>query len=114
MIWTQLSNIVNRVRGFFSSKYNLRLVEDEPETIKSKTIYVIGDEEFQAIAVMLCPCGCNSKIHLNLLSGNKPTWSVLSKRGIPTLKPSIWRKVGCESHFFIRSGKVVWAGPYIS
>jgi hypothetical protein len=109
MIWKQLSNIVNRVRGFFSSKYNLRLVEDEPETIMPKTIYVIGDEEFQAIAVMLCPCGCNSKIHLNLLPGNKPTWSVSTKKGSPTLKPSVWRKVGCESHFFLREGRIIWA-----
>jgi hypothetical protein len=109
MIWKQLSNIVNRVRGFFSSKYKLRLVEDEPETIKPKTIYVIGDEEFQAIAVMLCPCGCNSKIHLNLLPSNKPTWSVSTKKGSPTLKPSVWRKIGCESRFFLREGRIIWA-----
>jgi hypothetical protein len=114
MIWKQLSNIVNRVRGFFSRKYSLKLVEEEPDTISDKIIYVVGDEEFQAFAVMLCPCGCHSKIHLNLLSGNKPTWSVSTKSGIPTLKPSIWRKVGCESHFFIRSGKVVWAGTHTS
>lgn len=114
MIWKYISKIVNRVRGFFSSKYDLRLVEDEPDRISPKTIYIVGDEEFQAIAIMLCPCGCNSKIHLNLLPGNKPTWSISSIRGTPTLKPSVWRKVGCKSHFFIRSGQIVWAGSHTS
>ena len=84
------------------------------DRISPKTIYIVSDKEFQAIAIMLCPCGCNSKIRLNLLPGNKPTWTVLSRDGVPTLKPSIWRKVGCESHFFIRAGKVVWAGTNIS
>jgi len=109
MIWKSIYKIVNRVRDLFLNKYALRLVEDEPEIISPKTIYIVGDEEFQAIAVMLCPCGCNSKIHLNLLPGNKPTWSVSTKKGSPTLKPSVWRKIGCESHFFLREGVIIWA-----
>jgi len=109
MIWKSIYKIVNRVRDLFLNKYALRLVEDEPEIISPKTIYIVGDEEFQAIAIMLCPCGCNSKIHLNLLPGNKPTWSISTKSGALTLKPSVWRKVGCESHFFLRKGKIIWA-----
>jgi hypothetical protein len=109
MIFNLFKRITEKLKGFFSSTYIVAQVEDEPDTVDSKTLYVIGEGDFLAFVVMLCPCGCNKKIHLNLMPGNKPTWSLSKLKGVPTLRPSIWRKVGCNSHFFIREGKVVWA-----
>lgn len=109
MILSFFKRITEKLRGLFSDTYIVTQVEDEPDIVDSKTIYAIGEDDFLAFVVMLCPCGCNKKIHLNLMQGNKPTWSLSIRNGVPTLRPSIWRKVGCDSHFFIREGKVVWA-----
>jgi hypothetical protein len=109
MILNFLNKLIVFFRSLFSDKYRVIQVEDEPDFVKSKKIYVIGEDDFLAFAIMICPCGCKSKIHLNLLPGKKPTWSIININGIPTLKPSIWRTVGCKSHFFVRDGKIVWA-----
>jgi hypothetical protein len=29
-------------------------------------------------------------------------------RGRPTLRPSVWLRTGCRSHFWIRDGRVEW------
>jgi hypothetical protein len=60
--------------------------------------------------VFRCPCGCHTDIFLNLLKDAKPIWRFhISKKNKITITPSIWRKVGCKSHFFIRKGKIEWA-----
>ncbi|WP_419192496.1 DUF6527 family protein [Engelhardtia mirabilis] len=57
---------------------------------------------------MLCPCGCGEEIQLNTVGGH-PRWSVeVEIDGTVTLAPSVWRKAGCESHFFLRSGAIQW------
>jgi hypothetical protein len=56
-------------------------------------------------AQLLCPCGCNEVILLNLNPGRRPRWSInIDFLGRPTVHPSIWQKVGCMSHFWIRAG----------
>lgn len=109
MIFTFIKKARAYIKRLFYKGYKVELVNDEPDCVDDKIIYIIGEADFHAIAVMLCPCGCKSKIHLNLLPGNKPTWSITSLDKVPTIKPSVWRKVGCKSHFFVRSGQVVWA-----
>jgi hypothetical protein len=44
-----------------------------------------------------------------LLEGVKPRWDIfVDQNGRPTLKPSVWLRVGCRSHFWLRKGRVVW------
>ena len=83
-------------------------VADEPDRLDRGVIYVIGVPQAWA-AVMSCPCGCGSAIHLNLLPGASPRWDIEDHgdRAV-TVCPSIWRTSGCRSHFFIREGRVVW------
>lgn len=104
-----IKGILFRVRSLFRRGYITEIVNDEPFYIAPKILYVIGEKEFQAYALMLCPCGCNKKVYLNLLPGNKPTWKIFIRKRAPTLTPSIWNTSGCQSHYFIRSGRVVWA-----
>lgn len=112
MILNWFAKLAQKFRSFFRTNYMLQYVEDEPSTLINKTIYVIGDEDFPAIATFNCPCGCMQAIQLNLIpTKNKPSWSIDNLGGMPTIAPSVWRKVGCRSHFFIRAGKVVWAKP---
>lgn len=58
----------------------------------------------------ICPCGCGELIELNLMSDVRPRWK-LEKRwdSVPSLHPSVWRKVGCRSHFWVREGHIKWA-----
>lgn len=58
---------------------------------------------------MTCPCGCGENVELLLLEEARPRWNLLvDAQGRPTLQPSVWRRDGCRSHYFVRSGKVIW------
>jgi hypothetical protein len=58
---------------------------------------------------MQCPCGCGSPIELPLIPEAEPRWDLrLDEGGLPTLHPSIWRQSGCQSHYFVRKGRIIW------
>ncbi|WP_420496783.1 DUF6527 family protein [Szabonella alba] len=58
---------------------------------------------------MRCPCGCGDIIELLVIAEAKPRWDVGADRERrPTLSPSVWRKTGCRSHFWVRRGRVQW------
>ena len=83
-------------------------VEEPPEALRPRTVYLLGEGEHVWSVVMLCPCGCGEEIQLSTVGG-RPRWSVqLETDGALTLTPSVWRKVGCKSHFFLRKGVVQW------
>lgn len=97
-------------KGASSEKiFQYTFSEDVPDKFKRYVIYIIGSKECYWQLVMLCPCGCKTVLHINLLNEYKPNWSyeIDNKHSI-TLHPSIHRKVDCKSHFFIREGKIVW------
>jgi hypothetical protein len=58
--------------------------------------------------IMLCPCGCNEVIPINLDERSGPAWEYYGG-GINGLSvfPSIWRDTGCKSHFIIWYGKIL-------
>ncbi|WP_366809845.1 DUF6527 family protein [Sphingomonas sp.] len=56
-----------------------------------------------------CPCGCGETIELMLLPEVRPRWSLtLDQLDRPSLSPSVWRRTGCRSHFWLRCGRVTW------
>lgn len=58
---------------------------------------------------MRCPCGCGDRIELIILKEARPRWDVsVNKAGEPSLRPSVWRKSGCRSHFWVREGRILW------
>jgi hypothetical protein len=58
---------------------------------------------------MRCPCGCGETIELMLLPEAKPRWTLSADAGgRPSLSPSVWRRTGCRSHFWLREGRVRW------
>lgn len=90
--------------------YATEIVKDFPETLEPKCVYLVGEESIPWFAALVCPCGCGALIRLSLLKYDRPKWR--AKRhltGTVTLEPSIWRKSGCKSHFFVRRGRIVWA-----
>lgn len=78
----------------------------------------VGQSEFYLVrslegrpkwALFLCPCGCLSVITLSLQSVHEPHWKLkINRSGRVELFPSIWRDIGCCSHFWIRDGRVYW------
>ncbi|WP_338341959.1 DUF6527 family protein [Shinella sp. WSC3-e] len=46
-----------------------------------------------------------------VVDAGKPRWDIaVDAKGRPTLRPSVWRNTGCKSHFWLRSGRIVWCG----
>ena len=89
------------------SAIRLARVEYVPRTLEHGVLYVA--EQFGA-AVHLCACGCGTKLSTPL----RPTeWSLRDSPGGPTLTPSVgnWQRP-CRSHYWIRSGEIIWAGEW--
>ena len=90
------------------SLYRVVHSDEEPDELDPMLVYAIGEGAHLWHVAMLCPCGCGAKIQLNVLADASPRWTLIEHAGLPTLRPSVWRKVGCRSHFFIRDGRVDW------
>ena len=88
--------------------YSLVRVEDLPETLREGRLYVAGEAGYEWATALVCPCGCGDVIHLNLLSRARPCWTFSEKDGKVGLEPSVWRRQGCRSHFFLRRGEIEW------
>jgi len=99
--------------GWFEPTYRVCRVAEKPDRMAPRRVYVLGEEGDDWAAVFVCPCGCKADVWLNLLahSDGRPTWTVEGREGAKVhINPSVWRQTGCRSHFFIRKGRVVWAG----
>jgi hypothetical protein len=84
-------------------------VDEIPDTLEPRRLYIVGEDGQRWYAVFLCPCGCDTIIHASLLQAIRPSWRL--KRhfaGAVSLHPSMWRTKGCRSHFWLRRGKVIW------
>ena len=98
--------------GHFSHapKLTIMRLEELPKRPSCKHVYVIGEGEEDWYASVVCPCGCGAIIDLNLVPPGRPCWRVLcDEDGAVSLAPSIWRQGGCQSHFRIRRGGIIWA-----
>jgi hypothetical protein len=84
-------------------------VEDLPEALQPKQLYLVGKVCEPWSAALLCPCGCGAIIQLSLISDDDPRWKLSFDEGrAVTLHPSIWRIRGCGSHFFVRRNTIIW------
>jgi hypothetical protein len=87
---------------------------DSPPTndaIKETHFYVVSRQGKHRWALFSCPCGCKSVVTLSLQRVHHPHWRVRrSTERRPTLRPSVWRDVGCMSHFFVHDGRIYWCG----
>lgn len=93
-----------------SEKWKITDVNDTPAKIRSHTIYRVNNAGVCWQALMRCPCGCKTVLHLNTLPEYKPSWriTVNNKKCEISIHPSIHRKKGCCSHFFLTNSKVIW------
>jgi len=88
-------------------RLTIERIENVPDTeFTPGVLYVLGDSK----CAFKCPCGCGVSIWLTLGGSIHPRWNLTEKNGIPTVTPSVNRVVGCKSHFWIREGRIQWAG----
>jgi hypothetical protein len=111
-----ISRIYKKLKNYFyylvnsPHKYTQVIVADIPSILDNNKVYVVGVKGNYWLAVMKCPCGCGDTLHMNLIDSHRPCWKLaISKDHTISFKPSLWRKSGCRSHFFIRNGEVIWA-----
>lgn len=79
--------------------------------IRPGTVTIVAPKKQPKWALFLCPNGCGAVITLSLQLAHKPHWTVYkSNEGRPTLRPSVWRDVGCLSHFILEDGRIYWCG----
>jgi len=106
-----IGRLARRLRAVFRGNALLRVerVEELPERLSAGRVYVVGENDHEWYAALLCPCGCSAVVELNLLSSTRPRWRLrVRPGGTASLRPSIWRRVGCQSHFWVLEGRVHW------
>jgi hypothetical protein len=89
----------------------LQIIEGDtlPLLLPERDLVLARDDGENWSLGMQCPCGCKERIELMLLEGVRPRWDVvIDQAGRPTLHPSVWRKSGCRSHFWVRRGRIAW------
>lgn len=91
-------------------RYRWTRVAEPPDRLSPRIVYIVGQGGHLWSAEFLCPCGCGATVRLSLHKEGRPRWTVQTHRdGRVSLSPSIWRKVGCRSHFFITDGLIKYA-----
>ena len=105
------TSVRESVARVFERRYRLVAVEGSfPRTLKRHYLYVLTESGTPWQAALTCPCGCKEILELNLLPDERPRWRYrVDAKGFASIEPSINRRIGCRSHFFLRSGKIVWA-----
>lgn len=91
-------------------RYRTVHVEDLPDRLKPRTLYVVGEPDFPLHASMACPRKtCSAVLNMNLAPDERPMWTLAQDaEGAPTLRPSVWRRTTCGCHFFLRCGRIDW------
>jgi Family of unknown function (DUF6527) len=85
------------------------IMEELPDELSPDVVYVAGEKGNHWFVAMLCPCGCRETLHMGLLADTRPRWRLtIHEDNTASLHPSVWRQVGCRSHFFIVRGQIRW------
>ena len=105
----KLSSLVRFVLDLFSPSYASEKVEDLPDALEPKTLYIVGEDSPWA-AALLCPCGCKEVIQISLIANDNPRWRLFEHTDkTMSIFPSIRRTKNCCAHFFLRRGRIAWA-----
>jgi len=80
-----------------------------PKQLPRRNLVLARDDGEDWCVGMHCPCGCGDTIELLVIKEAKPRWDIaVNAKGQPSLSPSVWRKTGCQSHFWLRRGRIEW------
>jgi hypothetical protein len=75
--------------------------------MENGVIYIVGPAERPWLAALRCPCGCGSKLLLNL-STKRPAYRLArGKEGI-SISPAVTAGKPCRAKFSITNGLLEW------
>lgn len=108
-----LQKSIASIKGLFARpRYKAVHTHTMPDQLDPRKVYLIGQPSSPWLAVMLCPGGCGSTLHMNLRKSQRPCWVVsINEKNCASFHPSLWKKDGCQCHFFLRNGVVQWVKP---
>jgi Family of unknown function (DUF6527) len=80
-----------RLIASLAPRRSLKIAEGDmlPEKLPLWNLVVARDGNEDWSVGLRCPCGCGQRLDVSL-------------------HPSVWLREGCKSHFWLRSGKIVW------
>lgn len=102
---------INWIKQIFRiNRYKLRYTSEIPENLRKMTLYIEHNSKTKErfYAYLKCPCGCEDILTLNLMNDVSPVWELIAEKRQFSIKPSIWRKGACKSHFWIRNNNIKW------
>ena len=100
-----------RLWGKYGPARHLQILEGDtlPSELPARDLVLTRDDGDDWSVGMRCPCGCGDTIELMILREARPRWDIsVNEAGRPSLHPSVWRKSGCRSHFWVREGRILW------
>jgi len=110
-MWNWLIRLVIWFLEWFAPDRKVVVLEGDtlPARLPLRDLVLLKDDGEDWSVGLRCPCGCGDTIELLLLPGVKPRWDIdIDEIGRPTVSPSVWKATGCKSHFWVRTGRVVW------
>lgn len=102
---------LRRLVARFTPRRSLKIVEGDmlPAKLPRRNLVLARDRDEDWSVGLHCPCGCGERLEMMLLKGVKPRWDVsVDRLGYVSLHPSVWLQKGCKSHFWVRSGRIIW------
>lgn len=100
-----------RIVGALTPRRLLKVIDGDtlPVRLPLWNLVVARDDGEDWSVGMRCPCGCGQRLEMMVLKEVKPRWDVaVDTKGRVTLHPSVWLQEGCRSHFWVRSGRIIW------
>lgn len=95
----------------WSPRRSLKIIESDtlPARLPFRNLVLAREDGEDWCVGLRCPCRCGQRLEMMLLKEVKPHWELtLDARGRVTLHPSVWLRTGCQSHFWVREGKIIW------
>lgn len=87
----------------------IEVVAERPARPRPHRLYVTRQQNEPAFGSLVCPCGCREVLQLRFFGHRRPRWFVTwDRRRSATVTPSIWRRSGCKSHFYLTGGRIRW------
>ena len=109
VILTSARRLIAKARDRNPKQWRYVLTDDLPDPPAAHRVYLVGEDGVLWYAAMLCPCDCGATLHMSLHKEGTPRWKATPHRdGTISLSPSVWRKIGCRSHFIVRNGRIIW------
>lgn len=100
-----------RLWGKYGPARRLQIIQADtlPSNLPTRDLVLTRDDGDNWSVGMRCPCGCGDTIELMVLREARPRWDIsVDIARHPSLHPSVWRKSGCGSHFWVRKGRILW------